>query len=167
MTSHVNDIITSWYRYKDYDMLFYMDSDAGVTPQLQERSMSDFMSYWRTKDARVVLSLYSHLNNSNTFVFFPYLNIYYLPYFRYELSTILLWCTVVMYYVDRIIDKRGHIPALNILSSYHPSYYSSYYFPSFPRGEGCISINPRSCSWATLLRRKLPALEVSTSVILL
>ena len=90
--------------------------------------------------------LYSHLNNSNTFVFFPNLNIYYLPYYRYELSTILLLCTVVMYYVDRIIDKRGHIPALNILSSYHPSYYPSYsiiLFSFFSQGGG-VHINQSS-----------------------
>jgi hypothetical protein len=35
--------------FPQYDILFYLDSDAGMNPQLQNRSVSDFFKYWENK----------------------------------------------------------------------------------------------------------------------
>jgi len=32
-----------------YDIVFYLDSDAGMNPKLQNRSVSDFFNYWQSK----------------------------------------------------------------------------------------------------------------------
>lgn len=35
--------------FPQYDILFYLDSDAGMNPQLQNRSVTDFFKYWENK----------------------------------------------------------------------------------------------------------------------
>ena len=34
---------------EQYETIFYLDSDAGITPRLQNRSVEEFFEYWQSK----------------------------------------------------------------------------------------------------------------------